>query len=552
MCRIHTHKELENVSEVHNIMSGVVSLETLLLRAEGSLSRFLNKAVVEVLEVINPESIKPSNLAELIVRTVDTSAMLQNVTTRNIIINAMRENEASEFAKFIGVERGDNVHYELMHKKFTKNVIGRALEFFGEKSNDRTFAMPPTRTEIKPQRQLFPHQLKTVEKVRAKLMQAPHRVLLHMPTGSGKTTSAMKVILIDLLERDSGLVIWLTHSEELCEQAMQEFQRVWKCAGDRSISAYRFFGRHDVDLLKVKKGFVVASLLKLLGTAKKDIKFLSEIAQKTRMVVIDEAHQATAPKFSIIIDELIKNKNARLLGLSATPGRKSDTVDPANIQLAQFFGNQKVVLDTGCENPIKFLIREKYLAKPKFNRIEYTGSNLTERDIESIKDDLDIPNFVLKKLSGNTVRNLKIVQEITRLAKAHKKIIVFAAEVEHAKSLSLILSAKQYNSCYITSNTHPDIRTEILTTYKNDNVSTILCNYGILTMGFDAPKTSAVVIARPTKSYVLYAQMVGRGIRGPHAGGNAKCEISTVADSEIDEFVKLTEIFTRWEAAWNE
>ena len=79
----------------------------------------------------------------------------------------------------------------------------------------------------------------------------------------------------------------------------------------------------------------------------------------------------------------------------------------------------------------------------------------------------------------------------------------------------------------------------------------ILCNFGILTTGFDAPRTSAVVIARPTKSYVLYAQMVGRGIRGPKAGGNMSCEVATVIDEDIQEFINIERIFTRWEGSWD-
>ena len=46
----------------------------------------------------------------------------------------------------------------------------------------------------------------------------------------------------------------------------------------------------------------------------------------------------------------------------------------------------------------------------------------------------------------------------------------------------------------------------------------ILANFGVLTTGFDAPAASAALIARPTKSLVLYSQMVGRVIRGPRAG----------------------------------
>ena len=77
----------------------------------------------------------------------------------------------------------------------------------------------------------------------------------------------------------------------------------------------------------------------------------------------------------------------------------------------------------------------------------------------------------------------------------------------------------------------------------------IVCNYGILTTGFDAPQTSAVLNARPTKSHVLYAQMVGRAMRGPKAKGNKNCEIVTIVDN-IDTFQDITKIFTNWEKSW--
>ena len=177
---------------------------------------------------------------------------------------------------------------------------------------------------------------------------------------------------------------------------------------------------------------------------------------------------------------------------------------------------------------------------------------MSKNDISKIEREIDVPKSILEKLSDDAKRNLSIVREIIRLSQKHKKIIVFAASVKHAKTISLILSAKRYTSHYITEATPSGLRSRVLDDYKNVDKPMILCNYGILTMGFDAPKTSAVVIARPTKSYVLYAQMVGRGIRGPKAGGNKTCEISTVMDDDIDEFVNIEEIFTMWEEAWDE
>jgi superfamily II DNA or RNA helicase len=59
----------------------------------------------------------------------------------------------------------------------------------------------------------------------------------------------------------------------------------------------------------------------------------------------------------------------------------------------------------------------------------------------------------------------------------------------------------------------------------------VLCNYSVLTTGFDAPKTDMVLIARQVKSPVRYMQMVGRGLRGPANGGTERCRIVTVLDN---------------------
>lgn len=58
-----------------------------------------------------------------------------------------------------------------------------------------------------------------------------------------------------------------------------------------------------------------------------------------------------------------------------------------------------------------------------------------------------------------------------------------------------------------------------------------LCNFGVLTTGFDAPKTECIAICRPTTSEVLYEQIVGRGLRGPKFGGTKECLVIDFADN---------------------
>jgi superfamily II DNA or RNA helicase len=77
-----------------------------------------------------------------------------------------------------------------------------------------------------------------------------------------------------------------------------------------------------------------------------------------------------------------------------------------------------------------------------------------------------------------------------------------------------------------------------------------MVNYGILTTGFDAPRVSAAIIARPTMSLVLYSQMVGRATRGIKAGGNKEAEILTVVDKSLPGFNNVAEAFLNWEDVW--
>ena len=59
----------------------------------------------------------------------------------------------------------------------------------------------------------------------------------------------------------------------------------------------------------------------------------------------------------------------------------------------------------------------------------------------------------------------------------------------------------------------------------------IIINYEVLTTGFDSKNIRCVFITRPTKSIVLYSQMLGRGLRGPMMGGNENCQLIDVDDN---------------------
>ena len=114
------------------------------------------------------------------------------------------------------------------------------------------------------------------------------------------------------------------------------------------------------------------------------------------------------------------------------------------------------------------------------------------------------------------------------------------------------MRARGLSADSITGDTPSAERRRIINRFRGSFEDPIvLCNYGVLTAGFDAPETSAAVIARPTKSLVLYSQMVGRALRGSLAGGNEEAEVITVVDIDLPGFGDLGESFYNWEDVWD-
>ena len=72
---------------------------------------------------------------------------------------------------------------------------------------------------------------------------------------------------------------------------------------------------------------------------------------------------------------------------------------------------------------------------------------------------------------------------------------------------------------------------DILIKQFTDGEIDFLFNYGVLTTGFDAPKTRNIVICRPINSTILYEQIIGRGIRGSRFGGTEECDVIDFSDN---------------------
>ena len=109
-------------------------------------------------------------------------------------------------------------------------------------------------------------------------------------------------------------------------------------------------------------------------------------------------------------------------------------------------------------------------------------------------------------------------------------LLYFGPSVSDAEAMTFLLRQAGVPAAFVGATTRDVSRRRIVAEFKRGGYR-VLCNYEVLTTGFDAPRVTHVVVARPTASRVLYEQMIGRGLRGPQFGGTKECVIINCQDA---------------------
>jgi DNA repair protein RadD len=527
-----------------------ISIKEILERApEAALRGFVGEPTLGVVSIMNPELLTKENLVLLALRAAEPWEMLRDSEMREKLIAMLPVAKANELAGKLDLgPAGHRVFDRLSDFVRQHGADDGLLDFFGIVVPERAPGGEESAEQtVEPAYPLFAHQLSVADRARDALREYPHKALVHMPTGAGKTRTAMHLVCEWHNGASDRLVVWMAQSSELLEQAASEFERAWSSRGRSAAKVYRYWGTYDPDLSQARSGILVAGFAKLHALYRRDPNMILRLGDRATLTVVDEAHQAIAPTYRSLTSFISDKKPGNaLLGLTATPGRTwSDIAKDA--ELSAFFDNRKVTIEVeGYSNAVDFLIDRGFLARPTFRVLKIAAGAAEMKRTADAGDGNEIG-----RLGENDRRNVQVLNAIEDLATRHRRIIVFAAGVGHAHLLSSILTLRGTESHVVTASTDRISRDRILRRFKGNGVEPqVICNYGVLTTGFDAPNTSAAVIARPTKSLVLYSQMVGRAIRGPAAGGNATAEILTVVDTDLPGFGSVADAFVNWEDVW--
>jgi len=340
---------------------------------------------------------------------------------------------------------------------------------------------------------LRPYQQEALDSMLQAESNGISKQLVVLPTGAGKTVLFAQ---LPIMRKNSLPMLVLAHRSELLIQAKDKIETINKDLSVGIEQAENKAGYSDV---------VIASVPTLGRESSSRIEQYPKDYFKT--IVVDEAHHAAAPSYRRILDYF---KPDLLLGVTATPQR-SDSV-----RLIDVF--QEIVYYKSIQD----LIKEGWLSPLVGYRVK-TSTDISDVEIQNGEYKQD----QLIEAIDNPSRNNSIVTAYNDLANA-KKTVVFAAGVDHAENLAEAFRKNGSSVRVIIGTTPEEERRQILSDFKSGAV-TVLVNVGVLTEGFDEPSIEAIILAKPTRSSLLYTQIVGRGTR--LFDGKEHCMIIDIADT---------------------
>jgi superfamily II DNA or RNA helicase len=321
--------------------------------------------------------------------------------------------------------------------------------------------------------ELRPYQAEAIAAIEDAERRGVRRPLLGLPTGTGKT-----VIFAALIRRRSGSALVLAHRDELLVQATEKIRQVDPTAQ---------LGLVKAEANEVEAPVVVASMQTLARESR-----LARLPRRFQTVVVDEAHHATADSYRRVLDWV--DGSPLLLGVTATPERAD------NASLGEVW--DEVVYTRSLLE----MIRAGYLV-----------------DLRGLRVRLAVDFSRLRVSRGDFVDADAAAALTAAGAPAHacaaylehapgRKALVFTPTVELAHLMADAFRARGVMAEAVDGSLPLEERRAILARLRTGETK-VVANCAVLTEGFDEPSVDCVIVARPTRSRILYVQMIGRGTR---------------------------------------
>ncbi len=327
--------------------------------------------------------------------------------------------------------------------------------------------------------ELYDYQDQAIIDLRRAYSSGSRAPLLVLPTGGGKT-----VCFTYMAQQASGKglsVLLLAHRKELVNQISTAL-KLWNVPHG-IISPSHPATQHPVQVAMAQ---TLAKRVKLDRSGR----FMFDL------VIIDEAHHATKDStWGAILEH---NAGAKLLGVSATPCR----LDGKGLGITSdgFFDN--IVIGPSAAE----LVEMGRLCAP----VVYAPDRMV--DLSGVKKRGG--DFVAGQLAKAVDKQAITGDAVTHYRRYcdRQAAIAFTVTVEHAEHVVDEYKQEGYQAAVLTGATPDKERAQMIRDLGNGGLH-VLASCNVVSEGTDIPAVAAAILLRPTASYALAMQQIGRALR---------------------------------------
>jgi superfamily II DNA or RNA helicase len=334
---------------------------------------------------------------------------------------------------------------------------------------------------------LRPYQQDALTAIAAGALRGVRRQVVSLPTGAGKT-----VIFAHLLVERQTRTLILVHRDELIRQTLEKLAMVARGTA------------LDIGVIKAARDehagdVVVASVQTLHREAR-----LQRLAQTFGLIVVDEAHHAQVENsYGRILAHVGTDQadGPLTVGYTATPFR------PNNDPIITAPGKPGCFDEVVYTLPLMGLVTQGYLSPIVAKGIFLDGLDLD--DVRTRHGDYVEADLAKALMAADAPEHL--VRGYSELA-PERRALIFCPTVEMTYAVEHAFRSAGLTAASVVGSTPPDERQAIYHQVRAGGLNALV-SCAVLTEGFDEPSIDCVMLARPTKSKVLFYQCIGRGLR---------------------------------------